>query len=58
MDLAKKLVGRPGNKLRKSYREKYKLSRRQALYLTPRFLKQLEACEDEATRRILLGISK
>src|SRR5271156_4493060 len=43
--------------LREKYTEQFHLSRKQAQDLTEAFLYQLERCKDDASRRILLGVS-
>ena len=48
--------GRPRNELRDAYREKYKLTPKQAAKLYAPVLEQLERCKDEDARRVLLGI--
>jgi hypothetical protein len=39
------------------YREKYGIDNMRQKFLTDEFLAQLEACKDDASRRLLLGKS-
>jgi hypothetical protein len=51
-------TGRRKDKRREKLAKKYKLTKAERRYLTASFLDQLDACKDEASRRILLGVSR
>lgn len=51
-------VGKPPNLRKKFFVERYGLTGKQRLRLTPRFVWQLCRCPTEAARRILLGKSQ
>ena len=52
----KKTGGRKMNIVLQAYTEKYSLTQKQRV-IASRFLPQLALCQDEAARRLLLGVS-
>ena len=54
----KGIVGRKMHPLRKKYMQRYNFSYIRAFRTPMRIFEQLEACKDEASRRILLGIGQ
>ena len=54
----KGIVGRKMHPLRKKYMQRYNFSYIRAHKTPLRVFEQLEACKDEPTRRILLGIGQ